>query len=93
MMDKLHKFYKKRQAMKKPVEKKKRRKELRELPTAQQFLTKENVSATSVKRRNHKKRTSFAEYQQLTAFDSKLIQRCRENGMSDGEIREWMEEI
>lgn len=59
----------------------------------QQVLPGGKNSAPSTKMCSSKKRISLAKYRQLTSFDSKLIQRCRENGMSDGEIREWMEEI
>ena len=29
----------------------------------------------------------------LSQFERQLIQECREDGMSDSEIREWMQEI
>lgn len=29
----------------------------------------------------------------LSQFERRLIQECREDGMSDSEIREWMQEI
>lgn len=86
----------KAQEKRKLTPKHKREKELTQLATAQTVLREKDTTAPmipTIKVPRHRKRTSEAKYQQLKEFDSELIRRCRESGMSDGEIREWMEEI
>lgn len=75
------------------IQKDKRRKGLTGLGTAQTVLTKENTNFPTIKVPRHKKRSGLAEYQQLTKFDAELLRRCRNKGMSDEEIRKWMEEF
>lgn len=71
----------------------KERKGLKGLAIAQPALHEANSAITKpYTRKGRKRKSSSAQYELLKSFDRELIQRCRENGMSDGEIRKWMEE-
>lgn len=71
--------------------KNRKRKELNTLGTARPLL--KDAGVITVKPCRRKNKANIAKYEQLKAFDAEIMRRCRENGMSDGEIRKWMREI